>query len=74
MVFTESIFFVFVLCGFVSGFPGTDETDGHFSSWKDVPQIIDSIDLANCKTQLEQLHQLTRIKLGDPQALSLIHI
>ena len=68
MVFTESIFFVFVLCGFVSGFPGTDETDGHFSSWKDVPQIIDSIDLANCKTQLEQLHQLTRIKLGYPQA------
>lgn len=68
MVFTKSAFFVFVLCGVISGFSGTDETDGHFSSWKDVPQIIDSIDPANCETQLEQLHQLTRIKLGYPQA------
>ena len=68
MVFTESIFVVFVVCGVVSGFLGTDETDGHFSSWKDVPQIIDSIDPANCKTQLVQPHQLTSIKLGYPQA------
>ena len=41
--------------------------DGHFSSWEQVPEIIDSMNEADYRQQLEDLHQLTRIKLGFPQ-------
>ncbi|PHS08068.1 MAG: hypothetical protein COA78_13100, partial [Blastopirellula sp.] len=41
-----------------------DQVDGHFSSWKDVPRLIESTNEDNSWEQLRQLHQLTRIKLG----------
>lgn len=54
------------LVGFVSA-ESTDPVDGHFSSWEDVPTLIDSISEDAYRDQLEMLHQLTRIKLGYPQ-------
>lgn len=45
-----------------------DQTDGHFSSWKEVPGLIESITANNAKEPLERLHRLTRIKLGYPQS------
>lgn len=46
----------------------TDDEDGHFSSWNEVPAIIDSIDKNSYQKQLKQLHQLTRVKLGYQQS------
>ena len=40
---------------------------GHFSSWEEVPAIIDSITEKDYRKQLERLHELTWIKLGYPQ-------
>lgn len=42
--------------------------DGHFSTWKDVPGIIASMNGDDDKQKLERLHQLTRIKLGFTQS------
>ena len=46
----------------------TDPTDGHFSSWDEVPSLIDSISENSYHDHLDKLHQLTRIKLGYPQS------
>lgn len=67
MLFLKTIAIVMTLSGFVCD-NSRDELDGHFSPWQDVPKIINSIDATNYRTQLEQLHKLTRIKLGYPQA------
>lgn len=56
-----------ILVGFTSGHLFAQE-NGLFSSWKDLPKIIDSIDENNPRQQLDQLHELTWIKLGYPQA------
>ncbi|PCJ53552.1 MAG: hypothetical protein COA79_22805 [Planctomycetota bacterium] len=45
----------------------SDELDGHFSTWEDVPAIINSLTATEYLEQLRQLHKLTRIKLGFPQ-------
>jgi hypothetical protein len=46
----------------------TDPMDGHFTSWDEVPSLIDSISVNSYRDQLDKLHQLTRIKLGYPQS------
>ncbi|MEM8671339.1 MAG: hypothetical protein AAGG48_27715 [Planctomycetota bacterium] len=43
------------------------QENGHFSTWKDIPKIVNSISEDDFRQQLEQLHQLTWIKLGFPQ-------
>jgi len=45
-----------------------DRVDGHFSSWENVPTLIDSINKDEYSDQLKELHDITRIKLGYPQA------
>ena len=40
--------------------------NGHFSSWENVPDIIESVTKTNYHDQFEQLHELTWIKLGSP--------
>jgi hypothetical protein len=44
------------------------EVDGHFSTWEEVPKIIDSITDTEYRQPLEKLHKLTRIKVGYPQS------
>lgn len=41
-----------------------EQVDGHFSSWEEVPGLVDSITGSSYENQLEKLHDLTRIKLG----------
>lgn len=43
------------------------DPDGHFSSWEDVPQLIESISPDSYDQPLGKLRQLTRITLGSPQ-------
>lgn len=45
-----------------------EHIDGHFSSWDEVPTLIESITEKAYRQQLEKLHALTRIKLGYPQS------
>jgi len=59
-----------VLCGIVFIFSVDTkafEPTAHFSDWKIVPDLIDSISKDNFHRPLELLHQLTWIKLGYPQ-------
>ena len=42
--------------------------NGHFSSWENVPHIIESVTETDYRDQFDQLHKLTWIKLGFPQA------
>jgi len=63
----KAIVFAMIWTGFASANPD-GQVDGHFSSWKDVPGIIDAITEDNDGRQLEVLHQLTRVKLGYPQS------
>lgn len=67
MNFVKATILAALLAGFASANP-PEEVDGHFSSWSDVPAIIDSITGDDYREQMKQLHQLTRIKLGYPQA------
>jgi hypothetical protein len=61
----KATFLAVMLAGFATAnLPA--QVDGHFSSWSDVPAIIDSINADNYREPLKQLHQLTRIKLGWP--------
>jgi hypothetical protein len=55
------------LARFVSAEP-VNPPDGHFSTWNVVPEIIDSISKDSYREQLDELHGLTRIKLGYPQS------
>lgn len=61
----KATFLAVMLAGFITAnLPA--QVDGHFSSWSDVPAIIDSIKADNFREPLKQLHKLTRIKLGWP--------
>ena len=62
----KACFLVIAITAVASAYP-IDDPDGHFSSWDEIPTIIDSMNETSHRKQLEQLHDLTRIKLGYPQ-------
>ncbi len=57
---------LFCICGLVNA---DEVVDGHFTSWENVPKLIDSISKENYRKPLEHLRKTTRIKLGYPQGL-----
>ncbi len=62
---------IVILCFGLAGFSGVlnadERVDGHFSSWEDIPELIESISKTNYDKPLKRLTELTRIQLRRAQ-------
>lgn len=63
----KTIILTLTFISFISNNYSQDKDD-YFSSWEEIPKIINSITAKNYSNQLNKLHQLTLIKLGFPQS------